>query len=152
MTEKDFNRIGGCRCGNVRFAVDHSPLITMACHCRGCQRMTASAFSLSELHPATGFRLTRGETVVGGLKGDDVVHHFCPDCLSWLFTRPAAFPDFVNVRATMMDDCTGYVPFIETQTDEMLPWAKTGARHSFPRFPEMEVFPALMAEFAEQGR
>lgn len=152
MQETDKSRTGGCRCGKVRFDVDGGPLITMACHCTGCQRMTASAFSLSALYPADRFRVTTGEPVIGGLKGEDVKHHFCPDCMSWLFTRPAAFPDFVNVRATMMDDCSGYAPFIETQTAEKLPWATTGAAHSFDRFPPMEAFPALMAEFAAKGR
>ncbi|MCV2874507.1 GFA family protein [Defluviimonas sp. WL0050] len=152
MTETDPTRTGGCRCGAVRFTVSADPLITMACHCKGCQRMTASAFSLSSLHRDADFTVTKGEPVIGGAKNPDVTHYCCPDCMSWLFTRPTGLPDFVNVRATMMDDCTGYVPFIETQTDEMLPWAKTGAKHSFARFPAMEEFPALMAEYAEQGR
>ena len=40
------------------------PLITMACHCTGCQRMTASAFSLSALYPSGGFEVTEGERIV----------------------------------------------------------------------------------------
>ena len=152
MTEPDPTRTGGCRCGAIRFALSAAPLITMACHCKGCQRMTASAFSLSSLHRDADFTVTQGEPVIGGAKNPDVTHYCCPACMSWLFTRPTGLPDFVNVRATMMDDCAGYSPFIETQTDEMLPWAKTGAKHGFARFPSMEEFPALMAEYAEQGR
>ncbi len=152
MSQDDPCQTGGCRCGNVRFRVDTPPLITMACHCRGCQRMTASAFSLSSLHHAVAFTITAGEPVIGGLRGEDVRHYFCPDCMSWLFTRPVALPDFVNVRATMMDDCTGYAPFIETQTEEKLPWAVTGAKHSFPRFPAMDDFPALIADYAGDSR
>ena len=56
--------------------------------------------------------------------------------------------DFVNVRATMLDDARSYRPFLETWTSEMLPWARTTARHSFETFPPMEQFPALLAEFA----
>lgn len=152
MTNPDPTHNGGCRCGAVRFAVSGDPLITMACHCRGCQRMTASAFSLSSLHRDADFAVTQGEPVIGGAKNADVTHYCCPDCMSWLFTRITGLPEFVNVRATMMDDCTGYAPFVETQTDEMLPWAKTGAKHSFARFPPMEEFPALMADFAEHTR
>jgi hypothetical protein len=36
---------GGCRCGRVRFRLAEQPWLEAACHCRGCQRMTASAFS-----------------------------------------------------------------------------------------------------------
>ena len=60
---------GQCRCGQVRFTVAGAPLVTMACHCTGCQRMTGSAFSLSSLYPAIMFEVTAGEPVLGGLRG-----------------------------------------------------------------------------------
>ncbi|WP_263970571.1 GFA family protein [Leptolyngbya sp. KIOST-1] len=123
--------------------------MTMACHCTGCQRMTASAFSLSTLYPSSEFRVTQGETVIGGLHGA-TRHYFCAHCMSWLFTRPEGMDDFVNVRSTMMEDAQSFSPFIETYTDEKLPWATTSAVHSFEKFPQPENFPALLAEFAEQ--
>lgn len=128
-----------------------TPLVTMACHCTGCQRMTASAFSLSSLYPAGAFEITAGEPVIGGLRGA-TRHFFCPSCLSWLFTRPEGLPDFINVRATMLDDARSFRPFVETYTSEKLPWATTGARHAFERFPPPESFPALLAEFAETSQ
>ena len=51
---------GGCRCGGVRFRVTKAPLITMACHCTGCQKMTASAYSTSVAIPADGFEVIKG--------------------------------------------------------------------------------------------
>jgi hypothetical protein len=146
MTTVDEYRDGGCRCGAVRFRVKGRPLITMACHCTGCQKMTGSAFSLSSFHALESFELLQGETVLGGLK-KDLKHHFCPDCKSWMFTFSGAGP-FVNVRSTLIDDSCGYRPFIETYTCEMLPWAKTPAAHSFEKFPPMERFPELMAAYA----
>jgi hypothetical protein len=138
---------GGCRCGRVRIELRGDPIITMACHCTGCQKMTGSAYSLSALHAVSDFDITEGTTVIGGLHGA-ARHHFCGHCLSWMFTFPEGLADYVNVRATMIDDCHDYAPFVETQTDEALPWAATGARHSFARFPTPEEFPALIAEFA----
>jgi len=141
---------GGCRCGQVRFQVSSEPIVTMACHCTGCQRMTASAFSLSSLYPANGFTIVSGEPVIGGTHGADR-HYFCPHCMSWLFTRPNGTDEMVNVRATMLDDASSYEPFIETYTSEKLSWAKTPAKHSFEKFPPMEQFPMLLAEFAKRG-
>ena len=141
---------GGCRCGQVRFQVTAAPAMTMACHCTGCQRMTAGAFSLSVLTPAGGFAVTKGEPVIGGLHGA-TQHYFCPHCMSWMFTRPEGAGDFVNVRATMLDDAGWFEPFMETYTSEKLSWATTPAAHSFPEFPAMEDFPVLMKEFAEKG-
>lgn len=141
-----FPREGGCRCGAVRFRVSAPPMLTMACHCRGCQRMSSSAYSLSAAIPAPGFGVIAGETVPGGLKGD-LRHHFCPSCMSWLFTTAEQMP-FVNVRPTMLDDPEGFAPFIETQTAEKLSWATTPARHSFEGFPPESAFGPLLAEYA----
>ena len=46
------------------------------------------------------------------------------------------------------DDARNFTPFLESCTDEMLPWAKTPAVRSFRKFPPPEQFPALLAEFA----
>ena len=149
MTDINPTNVGQCRCGQVQFEVSSEPLITMACHCKGCQRMTASAFSLSTLLPSSGFTVTRGEPVIGGLHGA-TRHYCCPHCMSWLFTRPEGMDEFVNLRASMMDDIQSYRPFIETCTDEKIPWASTPAVHSFNGFPSPRDFPTLLAEYSKQ--
>jgi hypothetical protein len=65
------------------------------------------------------------------------------------FTQPEGMHEFVNVRASMIDDVRSHSPFIETYTDEKLPWATTPAVHSFSRFPSQKDFPHLLAEFAK---
>ena len=149
MQDRPSRVAGQCRCGRVRFEVSSSPLVTMACHCTGCQRMTASAYSLSALYSADSFKVTSGAPVVGGMRGP-TRHYFCEYCMSWLFTRPQGMDEFVNVRASLMDDARSFVPFIETYTLEKLPWAMTPAVHRFAQFPSPQDFPALLAEFAEQ--
>ncbi len=139
---------GSCRCGEVKFEITAPPLMTAACHCTGCQRMSSSAFSLTVMVPAEGFAVVEGRTVVGGLRGPQLQHHFCPSCMSWMFTRIAGLDAFLNVRPTLLDDPSWFSPFIETMTREKLPWAETPARHRFEGFPAMEDFPRLMAEFA----
>jgi hypothetical protein len=148
MTDATLPMTGGCRCGKVRFTITAPALLTMACHCTGCQRMTASAYSLSIAVPTPGFSVTQGEPVIGGLHGDQSRHHHCDWCKSWLFTRIEPDMGFVNVRASMLDDASEYAPFIETYTSEAFPWAKTGAAHSYTQFPPMEAFQALIAEYA----
>ena len=68
-----------CRCGQIRLRVSAAPLLTMACHCRGCQRMSASAYSLSIAIPAPRFEVVQGEPVIGGLHGPSR-HYHCPRC------------------------------------------------------------------------
>jgi hypothetical protein len=141
---------GGCRCNRVRLRVTAPPLLTMACHCTGCQRMSASAYSLSAAIPSEGFAVTRGEPVIGGLHGSPR-HFYCPYCMSWMFTRVDGMDWFVNLRPTMLDDCRWFTPFIETWTREKLPWATTPAVHSFESLPSVEQFGALTETYRNQA-
>jgi hypothetical protein len=138
--------VGGCRCGEVRFRITAPPLLTGACHCIGCQRMTGGAFSLAVVVTDAAFEVTQGKPVIGGLHGK-VPHYFCPHCMSWMFTRVPELAT-VNVRATMLDDTTGFEPFVETYVSDKLPWAMTPAARSFERFPEPGEWPGLLEAFA----
>ena len=137
-------------CGGVRFQVSAPPLITMACHCTGCQKLSASAYSLTIAVPSEGFTLTRGEPVLGGMRGQHK-QFYCPDCKNWLFTRPNGLDFLVNVRATMLDQHHWYEPYVEVNTSEKLPWAVTGAKHSFATQPEVGQYQPLIEAFSREG-
>ena len=138
---------GGCRCGAVRFRATGRPLVTMACHCEGCRRMTGGPYSLTAMFAADSFAVVAGEIVAGG--ADHAFgHRFCGACLSWIFTRPPVMEGLVNVRASLFDQPTWTEPFIETCTAERLPWATTPAVHSFATWPPPERHADFMAEYA----
>ena len=142
---------GGCRCGQTRLRVTKPPLLSGACHCTGCQTMSASAYSLTLTIPSDGFEIVAGEPELGGLHGP-VSHHFhCPHCKSWMFTRAEGFDWFVNLRPSMLDAHHWFEPFVELWTSEKLPWAATSARHSYPTTPEMAEFETLMKAYAVEG-
>ena len=147
MTKPTLPIEGSCRCGRVRLKISAQPILTMACHCSGCQKMSASAYSLSAAVPAEGFEVIEGEPVIGGLHGPDAHHYHCPHCKSWMFTRPEGMDWFVNLRPTMLDDAKWFSPFIETYTSEKLPWATTPAVHSYETFPPFEAYEGLVKEF-----
>jgi hypothetical protein len=150
MTRPPLPIEGGCRCGKVRFAITKPPMVTMACHCTGCQKMSGSAFSTTVMAPSDGFEVTEGKPVIGGMHDARVRHHHCDHCKSWVFTRIEPDMGFVNVRGGALDDPSWFAPFVESYTREKLPWAETGARHSFEKFPEPEEYGRLLAEFAQQ--
>ncbi len=141
---------GGCRCGRVRLKVTRVPIMSSACHCKGCQTMSSSAYSLSLMIPAAGLEVTEGETVAGGLQ-ESLDHRFCAFCKTWMFTRFGPEAPFVNLRSTMLDDHSWVAPFAESWVATKLPLVATGAPHSFLEFPPPEDRPALMAAFAKEG-
>jgi hypothetical protein len=138
---------GGCRCGAVRFRISAQPLFTAACHCRGCQRMTGGAYSLSAAIPEQGFEVLRGELAPAGVD-PGFGHKACPRCHSWLWTKHPMMQGFVNVRASMLDDVSWFAPFVETWTQEALPFALIGAPRSYPGFPAMEEYAGLLDAYA----
>lgn len=113
--------------------------------------MTGSAFSTTLTIPTEGFETIAGETVIGGIHGDEARHWHCDHCKSWVYTTGEPDMGFVNLRATLLDDARWFVPYAEMQTAERLPWVETPAERCFERFPEMADYEDLIAEFAEMG-
>jgi hypothetical protein len=148
MSKLELPSSGHCRCGDVAFRISAPPILTMACHCKGCQRMSASAFSLSVAVPAPGFEVIRGEPAIGGMHNPDLRHFFCPRCMSWMFTR--FLPQFVNVRVTLLDDTAWFTPFVETWTKTKLSWVTLPAVRSYDEFPSMDEWTQMSTEFAQQ--
>ena len=142
---------GGCRCDRVRFQVNGAPILTSACHCTGCQRMTGGPYSLSIAVPAERFEVIEGKPVLGGLQSSELRHFHCPFCKSWLYTQPAALEFMVNIRVSALDTRLWVVPFVETWTREKFPWVSTPAEYSFESVPELEAWEGIMKDFSLRG-
>jgi len=140
---------GACMCGECRVRVSAPPLLTMACHCTGCQKLSASAFSLTVMFPAQAFAVIAGKPQIGALHGD-TPYFYCPHCLNWLYTAPRSAP-VINVRPSLFGIAAWSTPFIESFVSEKLSWASTPARYSFDRFPAPEQYGMLLSEYADQA-
>lgn len=150
MTEWKLPWSASCQCGQIQMRITAPPMVSMACHCRSCQRLTGGAYSLTLLIPAEGFAVVEGEPVIGGMHRAELAHHFCPHCKNWLFTRPQGMP-FVNFRPTMLDDASWVQPYAESCIEDRLPGAVTGAKYSFEGFPPPEKYGEIMSGFANEG-
>ena len=140
-----------CLCGRVKMRVTAPPLISAACHCTGCQKLTSGPYSLSLMLPESGFEVLEGETVLGGEHRPESRHHYCAHCKSWLFTTGDLMPGMVNFRPTMLEDASWVVPFVDMMVAEKLPGVVTGAARSYPGWPPPEDYGALMEAFARDG-
>jgi hypothetical protein len=105
----------------------------MACHCKGCQKLTGGAYSLTLMIPTAGFEVD-GETQIGALHRAESQHHYCPRCLTWLYTTAPTLEamGFLNVT-------------------QKLPGVVTGAKHAFSSFPPSAEYGRLMQEYAAEG-
>ena len=109
------DRSGGCQCGAVRYTHQGAPRALFICHCRECQKQSASAFGMSLWVPRAGLRVTQG-TPRGWTRDADsggrVRCYFCPDCGSRLWHEADPPDDMITIKAGSLDtpiDTTGAV-------------------------------------------
>ncbi|MEQ8355048.1 MAG: GFA family protein [Kiloniellaceae bacterium] len=144
---------GGCQCGAVRYTVNLSEAVTLyRCHCRECQRQTASAFGLSMVFPEAAFEITRGDLKTWRRKADSgraVDCFFCEVCGCRLLHRSPARPGRVNLKPGTLDDPSGLQPIGDLWTDSRQAWVALlpGGLH-YDRQPE--DFDALAARYRSQ--
>ncbi|MEM8869415.1 MAG: GFA family protein [Pseudomonadota bacterium] len=143
---------GTCRCSATRIEISESPLLTVACHCVDCQKMSASAFSLTAMIPAEGFKIMAGRPVARPLPGSLRKHYFCPRCMTWMYSRVEGVRSRVNLRPTLLDDPSWFKPFVETMTKDKLPWAVTAAIHTYQAFPLPDEFEDLLVKYADWAK
>lgn len=129
---------GGCACGNVRYHADAEPNFSGVCHCKSCQKITGTAFSVVVAIPTPALSIS-GETKTYSSKGDSgqSVHStFCPNCGSPVVDTADAMQGVTMIRAGTMDDSTWLTPTMEIYCDSKMHWVSlAGMAQSFPKMP-----------------
>ncbi len=141
---------GTCLCGSVQVSVTAPPMLTLACHCRDCQKFTASAYSLTTMFPSDSFSCS-GELIKGGLRSSGRTHYFCKSCLNFIYSQITGADHRVNLRTSVLNDAALFEPFVELMTDEKMPWAQIPAVHSFAGFPSsLDALQAILDEYSKR--
>ena len=75
---------GGCACGDVRYRVRGEPVVTIACHCKFCQKQLGSAFRTTAWFDENSVEFTKGQLKSYEHRSDEsgrwVKMEFCPRC------------------------------------------------------------------------
>jgi hypothetical protein len=119
MTTRD----GGCQCGRVRYRLEGEPLGLAVCHCRECQRQSASAFGMSLAVRSDSFRLLSGELKTFSVACDSGRTKrcaFCPECGSRI--HHATNDAFLSIKAGTLDDTSWLAPREHYWTKRKQPW------------------------------
>ena len=139
---------GSCLCGSVRVSIAAPPMLTLICHCRDCQKLTASAYSLTTRFPEDSFSRT-GNFIVGGLKFIGHVHHFCKSCLNFIYPEIGEENRRINLSTSILDEAAFFEPFVELMSDHKMPWVSISAARSFSSYPEnRRELHALMDDYS----
>ncbi|MGA3401236.1 MAG: GFA family protein [Acetobacteraceae bacterium] len=114
---------GGCQCGAARYAISAAPLRLLACHCRECQKQSASAFGMSLVVPRAAVTLTKGDTRTWSRKADSgrsVTCVFCVVCGTRLWHAKEGF-DYVSIKGGSVDEPVDFSDAIHCWTSSKLP-------------------------------
>lgn len=115
---------GGCLCGAVHYELSQPPLATALCHCTHCQRQSGSVMSMVCMVPEAAFTST-GEMRLyldQGDSGGKVERHFCGCCGSPIFSRVAANPGVIFVKAGTLDGWQDFKPSVEVYRSRTASW------------------------------
>jgi hypothetical protein len=129
---------GGCQCGAARYTISAAPLALLACHCRECQKQSASAFGMSLIVHRASVTLTQGETRTWSRKADSgttVACVFCVTCGTRVWHAREGF-DIVSIKGGSLDEPLDFSRAIHCWTSSKLPGTviPPGAKQ-FPREP-----------------
>ncbi|HVJ40486.1 MAG TPA: GFA family protein [Dongiaceae bacterium] len=99
-------RTGGCQCGHVRYEITAAPRALYVCHCRECQKQSASAFGISVIVDSADLRLIKGELRRWSRPSDSgnvVECFFCALCGSRLWHGDKERDATVSVKGGSLD-------------------------------------------------
>lgn len=146
---------GTCQCGSIRYKISAPPIVTLVCHCIDCQKLSASAFSLTMAVHRGSFVLTSGKlkswerpTAAGGT----AVCYFCPDCGNRIFHENPEMPEILRFKPGTLDDTSCIRPDAHVWTKRAQPWVDIPAdMPCYEAQPEVRVLMRDLAEFRAHG-
>ncbi len=141
---------GACQCGEVTYQLTEEPLITYACHCLDCQKLSTSSFSITMFLRRSGFELLSGNLQSWErptAAGNRAVCWFCPTCGNRIYHENPQMPDVIRLKPGTLDDTSVLDPRAHVWTCREQPWLE-----HYAELPKVDTQPDLaeaMAALAE---
>jgi hypothetical protein len=142
---------GRCQCGQTRYRIRGETVALFVCHCRECQRQSASAFGM-----ALWLRNFSREVLVGELgawvrttpSGRQLVCEFCRRCGNRMFHQMTDQTDTMSIKPGTLDTALEFEPVAHIWTSSALSWSQLPTSVlSYPENPPTfeEIFAAWRA-------
>lgn len=115
---------GSCQCGAVTYEVTEEPLAALACHCKDCQKLSASAYSTTVQVRADALKIT-GELKVFERIADSGRRnfaYFCPDCGNRIYHQDPEAPGMKRLKAGTLNNAPIPEPKVHVWVSRKQPW------------------------------
>jgi hypothetical protein len=123
-------RLGGCRCGAIRYQVQGPRVASVACHCRDCQYVSGGAENVSMVFQRAGFAVVKSEPTIYKATPDSGGSFFCGTCGVHVFSQPNSNPGLVAIKVGSLDDRSDVKVQVDIWMKSAPPWHRPhdGAR------------------------
>ncbi|EAQ64534.1 putative lipoprotein [Marinomonas sp. MED121] len=116
---------GSCQCGQVTFSLLAAPNMVIACHCKACQKLATSAFSITSI-------LDKDKVVIEGEladwsrmadSGNENHAKFCPSCGNRIYHYDPKIPNILKFKGgASLDDTSMLIPTVHVWVSEKQDW------------------------------
>ncbi|WP_461522045.1 GFA family protein [Porticoccus sp.] len=115
---------GSCQCGHITYELLAPPLKVIACHCRECQKLSTSAFSLTAMVEHDALKVS------GQLKhwerpsdsGNTNCAKFCPHCGNRIYHFNPDQPNIIKLKPSTLADTRIIQPTLHVWVSEKQDW------------------------------
>lgn len=119
---------GSCQCGQVTYKLKEAPKMVLACHCKECQKLSTSPFSVTAIidSSAIDFYGEFKEWSRSADSGNTNTAKFCPGCGNRIYHFNPEDPSTIKLKlkpTDMENDCI-FKPTVHVWASEKLSWYK----------------------------
>jgi hypothetical protein len=115
-----------CQCGGVSYTLFARPQKVIACHCRECQKLSSSPFSVTAMVAAADieFHGDMKEWARKAASGNMNSGKFCPTCGNRIYQYNPVQPEMVKLKLKPvgLTDDTLFEPTVHVWVSEKLSW------------------------------
>ncbi|WP_323846443.1 GFA family protein [Microbulbifer magnicolonia] len=115
---------GSCQCGQVTYRLFKPPIAVAACHCKQCQKLSTSAFSLTAMIDSDAIEI-RGEMTEWSRiaeSGITSAAKFCPVCANHIYHYNPSNPKHLMLKPSTLSDTSAINPTIHVWVSEKQNW------------------------------
>lgn len=115
---------GSCQCGGVTYQLLEPPLMVIACHCKECQKLSTSAFSITAMVKANTveFKGAMREWSRVADSGNVNSAKFCPTCGNRIYHFNPSEPDKIKLKPGNLSDTSIINPTAHFWVSEKQNW------------------------------
>ena len=116
---------GSCHCGRIRYDAEVNPEYVVICHCTDCQNTSGAPYRANVPVLVDKFHIEGDphKYLKTGGSGKKIIHAFCGNCGSALYSVADESPNFLWLRLGAIDQRAELPPKKQGFCESAMPWA-----------------------------